>query len=67
MRDDSRGEMHRHFTKDPLGKRSGVRAMFTNMKVRMPMHRKLYLLARNSWIKIRTGHGCCGHLGEPGC
>ena len=67
MRDDSKGKMHRHVTRDTSGRRSGVRAIFTNMKVKMPMHGKLYLVARNSWIKIRTGHGCCVHLGEPGC
>jgi hypothetical protein len=23
--------------------------------------------ARNNAIKVRTGHNCCGHPGEPGC
>jgi hypothetical protein len=33
----------------------------------MPWRRKLVLLVRNNWIKIRTGSACCGHHGEPGC
>lgn len=49
------------------GRRSSLRAVFTNMKVRMPLHRKLYLVLRNNWIKIRTRQNCCGHLGQPGC
>jgi hypothetical protein len=49
------------------GKRPSLRAVFTNMKVRMPLHRKLYLVLRNNWIKIRTRQNCCGHLGQPGC
>lgn len=48
-------------------RRSGIKAAFTNMKVKMPLRRKLYLLVRNNWIKIRTGQSCCGHRGEPGC
>ena len=44
-----------------------MKAVFTNMKVQMPLHRKLYLVFRNNWIKIRTRQNCCGHPGEPGC
>jgi hypothetical protein len=44
-----------------------ARAIFTNMKVPMPLHRKLYLVLRNNLIKLRKRQGCCGHFGEPGC
>lgn len=67
MTDDSEPKMHGHAEGDSRRKRSRVGAMFTNMKVKMPLHRKLYLVFRNNWIKIRTRQGCCGHLGEPGC
>ena len=39
----------------------------TNLKQPMPLTRKLYLLARNNWIRIRHAQTCCGHPGEPGC
>jgi len=29
----------------------------------MPFSRKVYLVLRNNWIKIRTGSTCCGHPG----
>ncbi|MBM4444163.1 MAG: hypothetical protein FJ020_02530 [Chloroflexi bacterium] len=48
-------------------RRPSLRAVFTNMKAPMPLHRKLYLVLRNNWIKIRTRQSCCGHLGQPGC
>ena len=44
-----------------------LRAFFTNMSAPMPLHRKLYLVFRNNYIKIRHGQSCCGHPGEPGC
>ena len=44
-----------------------LRAFLTNMSVPMPLHRKLYLLFRNNFIKIIKGQSCCGHPGEPGC
>ncbi len=47
--------------------RGSLRGAFTNMHVPMPLRRKLFLMARNSWIKVRTGSSCCGHPGEPGC
>lgn len=50
-----------------MSRRPSVSALFTNMRVPMPWHRKLRLLVRNNWIKIRTGSACCGHYGEPGC
>ncbi len=56
-----------HHRSDPPRRRPSLRAVFTNMKVQMPLHRKLYLVFRNNWIKIRTRKNCCGHLGQPGC
>jgi len=44
-----------------------LRAIFTNMAVKMPLHRKLYLVLRNNWIKVTSRQSCCGHPGEPGC
>jgi hypothetical protein len=44
-----------------------MKAVFTNMKVKMPLHRKLYLVFRNNGIKVWRRQSCCGHLGEPGC
>ena len=32
-----------------------------------PVHQKLRLALRNTWIKLRTRSDCCGNLGEPGC
>jgi len=40
---------------------------FTNLKVPLPWPKKLWLLFRNNWIKIRHLQPCCGHPGEPGC
>jgi hypothetical protein len=33
----------------------------------MPWLKKVYLLIRNNWIKIKNFQSCCGHPGEPGC
>ena len=38
-----------------------------NLRQPMPLGRKLYLIVRNTWLKIRTGSSCCGNPGEPGC
>ena len=38
-----------------------------NLLQPMPLGRKLYLFLRNNWRKLRTGSGCCGNHGEPGC
>jgi hypothetical protein len=67
MTDDSKDKTHDHAGSGSPGKRPSIRVAFTNMKVSMPLHRKLRLLFRNNWIKIRTRQDCCGHLGEPGC
>lgn len=50
-----------------MSERPSLRAVFTNMQASMPMRRKLRLVLRNNWIKLRTGQNCCGNLGEPGC
>ncbi len=44
-----------------------LKAFLTNMSAPMPLHRKIYLLFRNSAIKIVKRQHCCGHPGEPGC
>ncbi len=44
-----------------------AKAFFTNMKVPMPLHRKLQLVLRNNLTKMRKRQDCCGHPGEPGC
>ena len=56
-----------HAKIDSSKKRPSLRAVFTNMKVKMPLHRKLYLVFRNNGIKIWRRQNCCGHLGQPGC
>jgi hypothetical protein len=38
-----------------------------NLRQPMPLGRKIRLLLRNNWKKIRTGSSCCGNYGEPGC
>ena len=42
-------------------------AILTNMAVKMPLRRKLYLALRNNLIKLVRWQRCCGHPGEPGC
>lgn len=42
-------------------------AFIRNLRQPMPLGRKLRLVARNEWIKIRRHQTCCGHYGEPGC
>ena len=67
MTGDSQGNAHNHDEAASAKRRPSMKAVFTNMKVKMPLRRKLYLVFRNNWIKIRTRQNCCGHLGEPGC
>ncbi|MFN2164989.1 MAG: hypothetical protein ACK2U9_01855 [Anaerolineae bacterium] len=38
-----------------------------NLRKPMPLARKIKLIARNNWIKLRTQSDCCGNYGEPGC
>jgi hypothetical protein len=44
-----------------------AKSFLTNLKVSMPMKKKIWLIIRNSAIKIFTLKNCCGHPGEPGC
>lgn len=44
-----------------------LRSVFTNLDAPMPLHRKLYLIARNGGKRVVTLSTCCGHPGEPGC
>ena len=67
MTDDSGTGTHGHGGSASAKRRPSMKAVFTNMKVKMPLRRKLYLVFRNNWIKLRTRQNCCGHLGEPGC
>ncbi|MBN2098578.1 MAG: hypothetical protein JW753_03170 [Dehalococcoidia bacterium] len=55
MTGDSKGKRHDHAWSGSLRKRSRARATFTNMKVKAPLYRKLYLMFRNNWIRIRRG------------
>lgn len=38
-----------------------------NLLAPMPIHKKLYLVLRNTMIKVTKRQTCCGHAGEPGC
>jgi hypothetical protein len=67
MMDDNKGKTDDQPKSESPKKRPSLRAVFTNMKVKMPLHRKLYLVFRNNGIKIWRRQNCCGHLGEPGC
>jgi len=42
-----------------------LQAFFINMSVKMPLHKKLYLVFRNNMIKIVKRQNYCGHPGEP--
>ncbi len=44
-----------------------LKAFFTNLKVPMPLSRKIYLLVRNNALKLIKRKNCCGHYGMPGC
>ncbi len=44
-----------------------LRSFFSNMSVKTPLRKKLYLVLRNWAIKIAKRQDCCGHPGEPGC
>ena len=67
MTDESESNTHDHGGSASSKRHPSTRAVFTNMKVKMPLHRKLHLVFRNNWIKISKRQDCCGHLGEPGC
>lgn len=47
--------------------RPNLRTVIENLRHPMPWGRKLRLVVRNNWIKLRTRSDCCGNYGEPGC
>jgi hypothetical protein len=48
--------------------RSGGNAFYTNFTgYDAPLPTKVRLALANSWKKLRTGSGCCGNYGQPGC
>ncbi len=51
----------------PSDERPNLRAVVANLRQPMPWHRKVRLVLRNNWIKLRTRSDCCGNYGEPGC
>lgn len=48
-------------------RRPSIQASLENLRQPMPLGRKLRLVFRNNWIKVRTASDCCGNYGEPGC
>jgi len=52
---------------DTKKRKPNPRSFFTNLTVDMPWQKKILLVLRNNWIKIRNFQNCCGHPGEPGC
>lgn len=44
-----------------------IRAFFSNMAGPEPLGRKVRLLLRNNFLKLKSMNNCCGHPGEPGC
>ncbi len=48
-------------------KKPNIKAFFTNLHVKMPFSKKIFLLLRNNVIKIYKRKNCCGNHGEPGC
>ncbi len=42
-------------------------AFVANLKLDMPLGRKVRLVLRNTGYKIIRLQNCCGHPGEPGC
>jgi hypothetical protein len=48
--------------------RSSGRAFLANFSsYDAPFPTRTRLALANSWKKLRTGSGCCGNYGEPGC
>jgi hypothetical protein len=47
--------------------RPNAESVVANLKVRMPLGKKLKLLLKNNFIKIIKLQNCCNHPGEPGC
>jgi len=48
-------------------KRPSAKAVIANLKVQMPLGKKIRLFIKNNLIKIIKLQSCCGHPGEPGC
>jgi len=48
-------------------KRPSPGAFFSNLKGPEPSPKKIRLLLRNNWLKLKNWRNCCGHPGEPGC
>jgi hypothetical protein len=42
-------------------------AFLINLQVDMPLSKKMWLIFKNQWIKIKRFQACCDHPGEPGC
>jgi hypothetical protein len=53
--------------KEMNGRKPNPKSFLTNLRVDMPWSKKLWLLLRNNWIKMKNFQDCCGHPGEPGC
>ena len=50
------------------GQQPSPRAMVSNwFTYDASLATKLRLAAVNTLIKLRSGQGCCGHHGQPGC
>jgi hypothetical protein len=49
------------------GQQQTPSAALENLRVPMPLGRKLKLISRNVGIRIVHRQTCCGHPGEPGC
>jgi hypothetical protein len=47
--------------------RPSPRAFVSNLAGPEPWTKKLQLLLRNNWLKLKHWENCCGHPGEPGC
>jgi hypothetical protein len=48
-------------------RRGSVSESVDNLRQPMPLGRKMKLMVRNNWRKVRTRSDCCGNYGEPGC
>ena len=44
-----------------------VRDIVVNLAGPMPLGRKIGLVLKNNFYKLRHRRNCCGHPGEPGC
>jgi hypothetical protein len=47
--------------------RGNPRQSWRNLTQPMPHRRRLALLAKNYWYRLRTRGLCCDSPGEPGC